>query len=241
MNASTVTPTKPATSNSTSKQEQVKPPQVQGNKPQLVKPVPPTMGADAKTVKREASPANTPNANATNGGDTAKVTSETSSNESKESTMASPKEKTYNASEAAKAGERAYTSVVAAKEKLAGLGAKVEGTGKEWVIPHSALVTLGWVDEQGNPIASKRGRSAGTSNKPRTVKPADGEELSIPELHKLYEEATAEAERQAQVAADAKSDARNVKKRLDAAIAGAEAAFAKAQADLEAAKQYATS
>jgi len=59
-----------------------------------------------------------------------------------EKVAAAATEETYTASEAAKIRNITYTSVINAKDKLAGAGVDTSGKGKDWRIPASALDIL---------------------------------------------------------------------------------------------------
>lgn len=152
----------------------------------------------------------------------------------------------YTASEAAKVAGRTYNSVNNAKDKLAAAGAKVEGTGKEWAIPYSALVKIGWLDENGNVIEPKRGRAAGSSNTPRrSVSKGNTEGLSLQELKDAAGAAEAHANDLAERARIARAEARAAHKALRDAVEGAAARAEelaeqarKAAEDAELARQF---
>lgn len=152
----------------------------------------------------------------------------------------------YSASEAAKVAGRTYNSVNNAKDKLAAAGATVEGTGKEWAIPFSALVKIGWLDENGNVIPPKRGRASGSTNAPRrSASKGNTEGLSLQDLKNAAEAAEAHANDLAEQARIARQEARAAHKALRDAVEGAAARAEelaeqarKAAEDAELARQF---
>tara|TARA_B100000378_G_scaffold104822_1_gene83799 strand:- start:923 stop:1453 length:531 start_codon:yes stop_codon:yes gene_type:complete len=136
-------------------------------------------------------------------------------------------ENTYTASEAAKLTGRSYPTVTQARDKLAAAGAVVEGTGKEWRIPISALIKVGWLNEDGSPVEARRGRKAGSSNS------APVSTGSIKDLKAAAEHAEARAEDLKEQARVAAAEARDARRAFDNAVAAAEANLRAAQQQYE--------
>lgn len=158
-------------------------------------------------------------------------------------------EAVYSASEAAKVAGRSYNSVNAAKDKLAAAGAKLEGKPSTWEIPASALVKIGWLDEEGNVIAPRRGRPAadGSAPKPRktVTSKVSTDGLSLQDMKNAAEAAEAHANDLAEQARIARQEARAAHKALRDAVEGAAARAEelaeqarKAAEDAELARQF---
>lgn len=143
------------------------------------------------------------------------------------------KEEVLNLSQVASLTGRSYAGVNASAEKLAAAGATTSGKGKEWAVTRSQLVKVGWLDEQGNPVAPQRGRGAA---KPRLAEAITPSQLSIPELVLAAEVAEQVASEKKQEAAEASAAARAARRAVEEAVQNAEAVFKRAEADLLAAR-----
>lgn len=143
------------------------------------------------------------------------------------------KEQVLNLSQVAALTGRSYAGVNASAEKLAAAGANTSGKGKEWAVTHSQLVKVGWLDEQGNPVAPQRGRGA---TKPRLAEAISPSPLSIPELVLAAEVAEQVASEKKAEAVEATAAARSARRAVEEAVQNAEAAFKQAEANLAAAR-----
>lgn len=149
-------------------------------------------------------------------------------------------EAVYSASEAAKVAQRSYNAVGAAKDKLAEAGAKLEGKPSTWEIPHSALVKIGWLNEDGGVIAPRRGRPAADGSAPKTAKPRKSSTnvttvggLSLDELQENERRAIAHADDLSEQARIARQEAKAATRALQDYLSNAQAYAAEMQAKAE--------